>query len=260
MRNIRFRGNGTFFRGNGLGLEFAHSHEDYNSDMRIEELNWMDVEAYLKHDDRLMVVVGACEQHGYLSLLSDVKIPLALADAASNQTGVLVAPPINFGASPYFLSYPGTLSLRLSTLMDAVEDIVRSAYGQGFKRMLFLNGHGGNNGLKIRLTELANVLPGIKMQWYSWWMAHSVEQVALRHDLKPSHANWLEAFPFTLVSDLPEGEKIPPHVPSDILDAQTAREVYGDGSFGGPYRVPQETMGEVFDTALQDVLLLLKFD
>ncbi len=228
--------------------------------MRIEELNWMDVEEYLKHDDRLMLVVGACEQHGYLSLLSDVKIPLALADAASTRTGILVAPPVNFGSSPYFLTYPGTFSLRLSTLMDAVEDIVRSAYGQGFKRILILNGHGGNSGLKARLTELANELPGLKMQWYAWWMSHSVEEVAIRHELKPSHANWLEAFPFTIVADLPEGEKVPPHVPSDILDAQTTRQVYGDGSFGGRYRVPNETMQDVFDAALADILQALKFE
>jgi creatinine amidohydrolase len=228
--------------------------------MRIEELNWMDVEAYLKHDDRLILVVGACEQHGYLSLLSDVKIPLALADAASQQTGVLVAPPVNFGSSPYFLTYPGTFSLRLSTLMDAVEDIVRSAYGQGFKHILLLNGHGGNTGLKARLTELANILPDLKFQWYAWWLAHSVAEVALRHKLKPSHANWLEAFPFTIVTDLPEGEKIPPNVPSDILDAASARNVYGDGSFGGKYRVAQETMQEVFDASLQDILQLLKFE
>jgi creatinine amidohydrolase len=228
--------------------------------MRIEDLNWLDVEDYLKHDDRLIVVVGACEQHGYLSLLTDVKIPLALADAASKLSGVLVAPPVNFGSSPYFLSYPGTLSLRLSTLMDLVEDIVRSAYGQGFKRILLLNGHGGNNGLKVRLTELTNQLTGLKMQWYAWWMSHSVEQVAARHELKPNHANWLEAFPFTIVADLPEGEKIPPRVPSDILDAQTSRQVYGDGSFGGCYQASQETMQEVFDITLQDILQLLKFD
>ena len=228
--------------------------------MRIEELNWMDVEEYLKHDDRLMLVVGACEQHGYLSLLSDVKIPLALADSASKQTGVLVAPPVNFGSSPYFLTYPGTLSLRLSTLMDAVEDIIRSAYGQGFKRIFILNGHGGNSGLKARLTELTNELPELKMQWYAWWMAHSVEEVAIRHELKPSHANWLEAFPFTIVTDLPQGEKTPPRVPSDIIDAQTAREIYGDGSFGGLYRASQTTMQEIFDAALQDILQLLKFE
>jgi creatinine amidohydrolase len=228
--------------------------------MRLEDLNWMDVEGYLKHDDRLMVVVGACEQHGYLSLLSDVRIPLALADTASKQTGVLVAPPVNYGSSPYFLSYPGTLSLRLSTLLGLVEDIVRSAYGQGFKRILVLNGHAGNNGLKAHLAELANELSGLSMQWYAWWLSHSVEELVLRYELKPGHANWLEAFPFTIVAPLPEGEKIPPQVPSDIMAAHRTREVYGDGSFGGWYQVPQETMQEVFDTALLDILRLLKFD
>ncbi len=233
---------------------------DYNRLMRIEDLNWMDVEEYLKHDDRLILVVGACEQHGYLSLLCDVRIPLALADAASKQTGVLVAPPVNFGSSPYFLTYPGTFSLRLSTLMDVLEDIFRSAYGQGFKRIVVLNGHGGNTGTKARLSELANALPGLKIQWYSWWLAHSVEKVAQSHEIKPAHANWLEAFPFTVVGDLPEGDKVPPHVPSDILDARQAREVYGDGSFGGTYRAPDEVMQEVFAAALQDVLRLLEND
>ncbi len=228
--------------------------------MRIEDLNWMDVEEYLQSDDRLMLVVGACEQHGYLSLLTDVKIPLALADAASQQTGVLVAPPLNFGSSPYFLAYPGTLSLRLSTLMDAVEDIVRSAYGQGFRRILALNGHGGNTGLKTRLAELVNELPGLKIQWYAWWQSHSVEAVAVCHGLKPTHANWLEAFPFTVVGELPEGEKTPPVVPSDVLDAARARQVYGDGSFGGPYQAPDGVMQEIFAACLDDILHLLQFD
>ncbi len=227
--------------------------------MRIEDLNWMDVEKYLANDDRLILVIGACEQHGYLSLLTDIRIPLALADAASQQSGVLVAPPLNFGSSPYFLTYPGTLSLRLGTLMDALEDILRSAYGQGFRRILVLNGHGGNNGVKSRLVELANELSGLQLQWYAWWQAHSVEAVAVRHAIKPSHANWLEAFPFTIVADLPEGDKVPPTVPSDLMDARTAREVYGDGSFGGKYRVSEEIMQEIFAAALADILQLLRF-
>jgi creatinine amidohydrolase len=228
--------------------------------MRIEDLNWMDVENYLKQDDRLILVIGACEQHGYLSLLSDVKIPVALAEAASQQTGVLVAPPINYGSSPYFVSYPGTFSLRLSTLMDTVEDVIRSAYGQGFRRMLVLNGHGGNTGVKMRLGELANQLNGLKMQWYAWWMSRSVEEVAIRHDLKPTHGNWLEAFPFTVVSELPEGEKVPPRVPSEVMDAVTTRQVYGDGSFGGRYRAADEIMQEMFASCLADILQLLKFE
>ncbi len=228
--------------------------------MRIEDLSWMDVEKYLQQEDRLMMVIGASEQHGYLSLLTDIKIPLALADSASQATGVLVAPPLNFGVSPYFLAYPGTLSFRVSTLIAAVEDIVRSAYKHGFKRILVINGHGGNIPARNHLHEVNNDLPDLKLNWYDWWLSHSVEAVATQHNIKPRHANWLEAFPFTIVGDIPEGDKTPPEVPSTIMEAATVREVYGDGSFGGPYRASDDIMHEIFAAALKELLQLLKFD
>lgn len=227
--------------------------------MRLEDLNWFDVENYIAKDDRLILVLGSCEQHGYLSLLTDVKIPLALADAASRQTGVLVAPPLNFGASPYFLAYPGTLSLRVSTLIALVEDLVRSAYHHGFRRLLILNGHGGNDPARSMLYELANQLSGIRLNWYSWWTSHSVEAVAIKHELKRYHAGWIEAFPFTRVAELPEGEKTPPHIPG-LMSADEARIVYGDGVFGGPYSVDPAIMNELFSAALLDILQLLKFE
>ena len=227
--------------------------------MRIEDLNWMDVEEYLKNEDRLILVIGATEQHGYLSLASDVRIPQALADAASQVTGVLVAPPLNFGSSPYFLEYPGTFSLRITTLLDAVEDLIRSANRQGFKKILLLNGHGGNDGTRARLAELMNQLPDLQVRWYSWWTSHSVQNVAERNQIKPSHANWLEAFPFTIVGDLPEGSKNPPYIPG-ILNARQAKDAYRDGSFGGEYKVDEGIMQEIFDAALQDILALLEFE
>jgi creatinine amidohydrolase len=227
--------------------------------MRLEDLNWMDVEKYLEHEDRLILVTGACEQHGYLSLLTDIKIPLALADAASQRTNVLVAPPLNFGLSPYFRDYPGTLTLRASTLMAAVEDIIRSAYHQGFRRILILNGHGGNSPVRVHLNDVINDMPGLRLDWYDWWLSHSIEVVAIRHQIKPTHANWLEAFPFTIISELPDEAKIPPRVPSAIMDSKTAREVYGDGSFGGPYSVDNSIMSEMFSAALDDILLMLQF-
>jgi hypothetical protein len=59
---------------------------------------------------------------------------------------------------------------------------------------------------------------------------------------------------------LPEESKVPPKVPSAIMDAETTRVVYGDGSFGGPYRVDNGIMQEVLNAALEDVLQLLNFD
>lgn len=225
--------------------------------MRFEDLNWMDVERYLLEDSRLMIVLGSCEQHAYLSLAADVQIPLALADAASKQTGVLVAPTINIGSSPYFLAYPGTISLRISTFMDIVEDAVRSLHQQGFRKFLFMNGHGGNTAARARLYELATEFPEARFAWYEWWNSHSVEKIAQKYSLKPAHANWLEAFPFTQVADLPGEAKVPPSIPG-LMGAVEARLVYGDGSFGGEYQVDQAIMDEIFGEALEDVLELLK--
>lgn len=226
--------------------------------MRFEELNWMDVENYLQHDDRVIVLLGATEQHGYLSLHTDIKIPQALADAASSESGVLVAPPLNFGCSPYFLAYPGTISLRASTLIAAMKDVLDSLTGAGFKRILVLNGHGGNAPAKAFISEYLNSHPGIRVNWYEWWQSHSVEEICVTHELKPNHANWLEAFPFTKVAELPKEKKTPPMVPG-LMGAEMARQVYGDGSFGGYYQADDAIMQEIFDATLKDILLLLQF-
>ena len=125
--------------------------------------------------------------------------------------------------------------------------------------MLFLNGHGGNEGVRGRLYELLNQLEGLKIHWYSWWQSESVKRIAEKHELKPSHANWLEAFSFTRVTDLPEGEKVPPAV-QGLLGAEEAYQVFGDGSFGGYYQADNAVMDELFSEALKDVIQLLKFE
>lgn len=227
--------------------------------MRFEDLSWFDVEKYLQNDNRLILVLGACEQHGYLSLLTDVKIPLALADAASQKLGILVAPVLNYGISPYFMDYPGTLSLRASTFLDIVEDLVRSAHHHGFHRILILNGHGGNDPARARLYEVVNTLTELSLAWYSWWQSRSVETVAVNHGLRSYHAAWIEAFQFTRVGDIPNGEKIPPRIPG-IVNATVSRELYQDGVFGGPYQVADTIMEKIFSAALDDVLQLLKFE
>jgi creatinine amidohydrolase len=227
--------------------------------MRISELNWMDVQEYLKSEDRIIVVLGACEQHGYLSLQTDTKIPLALADAASARTNVIIAPEITVGVSPYFLSYPGTLSIRSEIYIQFVADILGSLNQAGFRRILILNGHSGNNIVKTKLVELANSFPGLKFSWYSWWESNGVQNLAQKYRLAPEHASWMEAFPFTRVADLPAGEK--PGVSfTGVLNAAETKAKYGDGSFGGKYQVDDAIMQELFDVCLLDVVNLLNFE
>jgi len=125
--------------------------------------------------------------------------------------------------------------------------------------MLFLNGHGGNDGARARLYELANQLPELRIRWYSWWLSQSVTQVAEKYRLKPAHANWLEAFSFVRVAELPEGEKLPPSIPG-LTNASEARSLFGDGSFGGSYQVDEAIMDEVFSAALKDVIQMVKFE
>lgn len=224
--------------------------------MRFGDLNWMDVENYLKTDNRIMMVLGATEQHGYLSLQTDTRIPLALADAASKETGVLIAPELTFGVSPYFLGYPGTISLKSETLLHVVEDVVESLYGHGFRKILVMNGHGGNNSVRESLVELANRLSGLKIGFYSWWESNGVSELARKYDLNPEHASWMEAFYFTRVADLPAGEKQPVRVVG-MLNAAETRAAYGDGVFGGRYLADDRVMDEMFDVCLKDTLYLI---
>ncbi len=225
--------------------------------MRYETFTWMNLEKYLKGDNRLILITGACEQHGHLSLLTDSLIPVAIADAASSQTGVLVAPPLHFGISTSFAAYPGTITLTTSTYLSVIQDVVESVYHQGFRNILVLNGHAGNNPARALLFELANRFEGLRTAWHSWWEAPKVAAVVERHGLTAYHASWSEAFSFTRVGPLPDGEKAPVGL-NFITDAVETRRLLGDGVFGGPYKVPDDVMDELFEVAVQEVVDVLE--
>lgn len=221
--------------------------------MLLEDLNWMDVEKYLERDDRIVFITGACEQHGYLSLLADIRIPLVIAQAACKQEGVLIAPPLAYGVSPYFTAYPGTVSLRPETFAAVARDIIEGLVAQGFRRILASNGHGGNSGiLATVLVEISNAHPDTRMGFFEWWRHPKVVAVGEEEGLPLHHANWSENFAFTRVADAPGEDKAPPDVPR-TASAETQRALLGDGSFGGPYQAPDGVM-ERFFTAAVDVM------
>jgi creatinine amidohydrolase len=219
--------------------------------MLFTDLNWMDVESYLQHDDRVILVTGATEQHAYLSLLTDIRIPTTLATAVAQRTNVLVAPPLNFGVSDYFMDYPGTITISQATFDVVVTDIVTSLVGHGFRRMLILNGHGGNE-FPQGVNQLMQEMSGLKVVWHNWWKSPAVKKFAAEINQKPDHANWLENFPFTRVAESPKTVKIPVNFEL-ILNGANGREVMGDGSFGGAYQISDELMQSFFDRLVHEI-------
>jgi creatinine amidohydrolase len=145
----------------------------------LEELGWPDVAEYLTRDDRLILVTGSTEQHGrHMTFASDVWQPWEIARRLSDRTGVLLAPPLNYGMSLHHLGFPGSLSLRPHTLTSIVVDLLESAYEHGFRHILILNGHGGNlASIQAGMAEALHELHGLEVRLSSWWHEPAVKAV-----------------------------------------------------------------------------------
>ncbi|GAB4309211.1 MAG: hypothetical protein Kow00117_02550 [Phototrophicales bacterium] len=223
--------------------------------MRLQDLNWMDVENYLKQDDRIILITGSTEQHAYLSLMTDVLIPQHIADAAARRANVLVAPPLNFGISFIFRDFPGTISISREAFDLVLLDMVESLAHQGFRRFYICNGHGGN-ALPERVKTFRKS-DGVQVFWYDWWRSPAAKAYAQSHGLQILHANWGENFPFNRVADSPTGEKTPVNM-GDIQTPKAARQALGDGSFGGMYQVNQAVMQGLFETVVDEFTELVE--
>ena len=74
--------------------------------MRIADMNWMQVEEYLRHDDRAVLPLGSTEQHSHLRLTVDCILPERVAAEAAEPLGVPVFPVVPYGVTPYFREFP----------------------------------------------------------------------------------------------------------------------------------------------------------
>jgi len=228
--------------------------------MRISEMNWMMVEEYLKRDDRALLPLGSTEQHAYLSLSVDSILAERLAVEAAESSGVPVFPVLAYGITPYFRAFPGTITLRVETYLSLLRDILDVMAEQGFKRILIVNGHGGNTPAQGLVGEWLADHPGLRVKFHNWWNAPNVWAQVEAIDPVASHASWMENFPWTRLAkiDMPREQK--PMNDLDKLrrlDAKSLREYLKDGNYGGFYERDDEEMMKIWRTGVEETRALL---
>jgi creatinine amidohydrolase len=229
--------------------------------LKIEDCNWMQVEDYLARDDRIVVPLGSVEQHGYLSLGVDRILSERVAEEAAEPLGVLVMPSLPYGLTPYFAAYPGSPTLRVETYRALLRDLLDSLYYQGFRRVLFVNGHGGNDPGRDAVDAWAAEHDDAQARWHNWWAGERTRAVVDAIDADASHASWFENFPWTRLPGVQQPQERKPM--ADIsrmrdMEPKEVRELLGDGSLGGLYERPDEDVLQVWAAGVDEVRALIE--
>ncbi|MBX9752311.1 MAG: creatininase family protein [Roseococcus sp.] len=113
--------------------------------MRIAELPASEVAARLADGHAVLLPMGSTETHGPALPMGDYLLAESIAMRIARATGdVLVAPPIPFGGVDFFRGVPGGVALSTPTLTALVTEILLALHEGGARRILIINGHGGN--------------------------------------------------------------------------------------------------------------------
>ncbi|MDZ7706631.1 MAG: creatininase family protein [Trueperaceae bacterium] len=223
--------------------------------MHAHDMSWFDVQTYLKQDDRAVVPLGSIEQHAYLSLGVDNILSQRVAAEAAEPLGVPVFPGLSYGLTPYQVGYPGTVTLRVATYLAILRDLMDGLSRQGFRRILFVNGHGGNSSGRGLLQEWMMDHPETTVKWHDWWSAPKTMAKVREIDPVASHASWMETFPWTRLEGATPPDAQKPMTDVDILRLLSpagVRDYMGDGNMGGEYAKPDATMMELWKVGVEE--------
>ena len=229
--------------------------------MKIGEMNWSQVESYLKTDDRAVLPLGSTEQHAGLSLSVDSILSERVALEAAEPLGVPVFPVLAYGITPYFLAYPGTVSLRVETYVSIVRDILDSLKRAGFRKIAIVNGHGGNQPAQSLAIEWTADNPDCVTKFHNWWNAPKTFAKVQEIDPVASHASWMENFPWTRLKGVVRPSQMKPMIDLNrmrTMGPEAVRTYLGDGNFGGYYERPDEDMLAIWAIAVEETRELLQ--
>ena len=145
----------------------------------LENLSYPEVEEYLKKKDIILVPTGSVEQHSPYGLIgTDFITAEAVARKVAEAMHILVAPTVNYGVSPHHMAFRGTVSLTPNTMILMISDIIESLVSHGFRRIVFINGHGGNiSSIKTATERLkARMIKGC-FEVISWYEMKEVQNL-----------------------------------------------------------------------------------
>lgn len=237
--------------------------------MLLHLSTWCEVETYLSRSQGIIVPIGSTEQHGPTGLIgTDAICAEAIAKGVGEATQAMVAPTINVGMALHHLAFPGSMSLRPSTLILVIRDMVSTLAMSGFRKIFFINGHGGNIAtLKAAFAETYDYvatmnLPNadqLQCQIGNWFMVSGVYKLAreLYGDQEGSHATPSEVavtqylYPDAikqapLAADVGKGHA--------IYSATDFRRRYPDGRMGSnPALATPEHGQQFYDVAVKEL-------
>jgi len=237
--------------------------ENEGSELKIADMNWMQVEERVAKDDRCILPIGSVEQHAYLSLATDMILAEKVSVDAAEPLGIPVFPVVPYGLASSFATFPGTLTLSLATYIGVIEDLLDSIYRSGFRRILIVNGHGGNTPATVVISEWLNAHPDASVKFHDWWRAPQTLAKVQQTDPAASHASWMENFPWTRTTDARQPTTAKPQIDYAALarvGAAQKRELLGDGNYHGLYQRPDEDMAAIWEVAVSETRALLEGD
>jgi len=236
--------------------------------MLLSLSTWKEIENYLESSKGIILPIGSTEQHGPMGMIgTDAICPEKIATEISERNGVLVAPTISYGMSQHHLEFPGSVTLRPTTLIAVIKDIIYSLIHHGFTHLFFLNGHGGN------ITPLGSAFSEVYSEYslagkqcpvfctaVSWYEGKKLREANDKHFKKGSgsHATPGEislsfhAHPEAIKSAKPDPEIAPS---GGFRDAHDFKASYPDGRIGSNSSLASKEIGaELCEAAIKDVI------
>lgn len=235
--------------------------------MELKFCTWPEVATYLEHSKSIVMPIGSTEQHGPNGLIgTDALCPESLAIELGKRTGALIAPTIAVGMAQHHLGFPGSVTLKPSTLIRVIQDMVNSLIQHGFERFYFLNGHGGNIATvhaafsEIYAQASLGATPSdqsrVRCKLTNWWEADGVMDLSRRlfGEADGSHATCGEVSltQYAYPHSIKRAEMDPPIAPNGpIYDAEDYRRRFPDGRIGSNPSLANPDAGEkLFKQAL----------